>query len=93
MNLQDLPQPTVLTDAEFLENLRVVMNATINALRDNPARITDVRNGDIGLIVHSAGIELILKEPDDPIAHAAHHMVEELSEELNRVFDESQEEE
>ncbi len=92
MNVQDLPEPTILTDAEWLENLRIVMNGTINALQNDPARIVDVRNGDIGLIMHSAGIELVVREPDAVSSHAQ-HLVEDIAKELNRVFDESQEEE
>jgi hypothetical protein len=82
MNLQDLPQPTTLTDAEFLENLRIVMNATINALADAPDKVALVRDGVMGLLVDTRGVMLFRRA--DLVDLAVEELVEEIELELGK---------
>ena len=76
MNLENLPEPTTLTDAEFLENLRTVMNGTINALADAPDKVALVREGVMGLLVDTRGVMLFRRA--DLVDMAVEDLVEGL---------------
>ncbi len=82
----NLPPPTPLTDEEYVDNLRVVVAGTLNALANSPATIALVREGVIGIIVHSQGVELIRRE--DGIEQATELIIEGFEEELGRAAEE-----
>ena len=76
MNLENLPEPTTLTDAEFLENLRTVMNGVINALADAPDKVALIREGVMGLLVDTRGVMLFRRA--DLVDMAVEDLVEGL---------------
>ena len=76
MNLENLPEPTTLTDAEFLENLRIVMNGVINALADAPDKVALIRDGVMGLLVDTRGVMLFRRA--DLVDMAVEDLVEGL---------------
>ena len=82
MNLENLPEPTTLTDAEFLENLRTVMNGTINALADAPDKVALVREGVMGLLVDTRGVMLFRRA--DLVDLATEELMVEIADELGK---------
>ena len=82
----NLPPAGRISDEEFVRNLRIVVNGTLDALASSPATVALIREGVLGLIVHSQGVELIKRQ--DGLEDAAERLVEGLEEELGRVAEE-----
>ena len=82
VNLENLPEPTKLTDAEFLENLRIVMNGTINALADAPDKVALLRDGVMGLLVDTRGVMLFRRA--DLVDLATEELMVEIADELGK---------
>jgi len=82
VNLENLPEPTTLTDAEFLENLRIVMNSVINALALDPDAVAHIRDETQGLIIHSQGVEIFRRA--DAVDLATEQLVAEIESELGK---------
>ena len=82
MNLENLPEPTTLTDAEFLENLRIVMNGVINALADAPDKVALVREGVMGLLVDTRGVMLFRRA--NLVDLATEELMVEIADELGK---------
>ena len=82
MNLENLPEPTTLTDAEFLENFRIVMNGVINALADAPDKVALLRDGVMGLLVDTRGVMLFRRA--DLVDLATEQLVAEIESELGK---------
>ncbi|MCH7583407.1 MAG: hypothetical protein IIC72_12355 [Acidobacteria bacterium] len=82
VNLENLPEPTTLTDAEFLENLRTVMNGTINALADAPDKVALIREGVMGLLVDTRGVMLFRRA--DLVDLATEELMVEIADELGK---------
>ncbi len=82
VNLENLPEPTTLTDAEFLENLRIVMNGVINALADAPDKVALVRDGVMGLLVDTRGVMLFRRA--DLVDLATEELMVEIADELGK---------
>ncbi len=78
----ELPPPTQLTDDEFLENLRIVLNGVVDALALAPATVARIRDETQGLLIHSQGVELFRRA--DLVDLAAEELVEEIEIELGK---------
>lgn len=85
MNLQDLPPPTPLTDAEFVEHLRVVLNDVCDALKLDSAAVGRLRDETQGLIIHSQGVEMFRRA--DAVDLATEELMVDIAEELGKVAD------
>ena len=78
----NLPPPTPLTDEEFIENLRIVVDGTLDALLLNPDKVTLIRDGVSGLLIDSQGVRLFRRA--DLVDLAAEELVEEIELELGK---------
>lgn len=58
-----IPRPTRLSDKAFVDNLRIVVDATLHQLEANPETLALVRQGSLGIIIHDAGEELVQRGP------------------------------
>lgn len=78
----ELPPPTQLTDDEFLENLRIVLNGVVDALALAPATVARIRDETQGLLIHSQGVELFRRA--DAVDLATEQLVAEIESELGK---------
>ena len=54
-----LPPPTTLTDAEYVDNMRTVLNEALDRLGDHPVTLKRIRADELGIVLHSQGLGLI----------------------------------
>ncbi len=78
----NMPPPTQLSDEEFVENLRIVLNGVCDALLAEPATAARIRDETQGLLIHSQGVELFRRA--DLVDLAAEELVEEIELELGK---------
>ena len=78
----NLPPPTTLTDDEFLENLRIVLNGVVDALKLDPDAVGRIRDETQGLIIHSQGVEIFRRA--DAVDLATEELMVEIADELGR---------
>ena len=78
----NMPPPTTLTDEEFVENLRVVLNGVCDALELDPDAVGRIRDETQGLIIHSQGVEIFRRA--DAVDLATEELVEEIELELGK---------
>ena len=83
----NLPPPTQLSDDEFLENLRVVLNGVVDALALAPETVARIRDETQGLIIHSQGVELFRRA--DLVDLATEDLIKGLEAELEKEADDS----
>ena len=76
------PPPTHLTDTEYVDNLRIVVAATLTQLLEHPETLTLVRQGTLGVIIHSEGVDLIRRH--DLIEEAGERFAHEVEEALRK---------
>ena len=78
----NLPPPTELSNAEYLENLRIVLNGVVDALALAPATVARIRDETQGLLIHSQGVELFRRA--DAVDLATEQLVAEIESELGK---------
>lgn len=79
-NPMKLPEPTPLTDAQYVANLRIVVTAILNRLPEFPDTLQGIRDDNLGIIVHSQGVELIRRA--DLVDLATEELMGEIEDEL-----------
>jgi len=78
----NLPPPTQLSDEEFIENLRIVVGGTLDALLLNPDKVDLIRQGVSGLLIDAQGVMLFRRA--DLVDLAVEELVEEIELELGK---------
>lgn len=78
----NLPPPTQLSDDEFLENLRVVLNGVVDALALSPETVARIRDDTQGLLIHSQGVEIFRRA--DAVDLATEELMVEIADELGK---------
>ena len=78
----NLPSPTQLSDEEFIENLRIVVDGTLDALLLNPDKVDLIRQGVSGLLIDAQGVMLFRRA--DLVDLAVEELVEEIEIELGK---------
>ena len=74
------PPPTPLTDPEYVENLRIVLNGVCNALAKDLDAVQRIRNDETGIIIHSQGVEIFRRA--DIVDLATEQLMIEIEDEL-----------
>jgi hypothetical protein len=78
----NLPPPTQLSDEEFIENLRMVVGGTLDAMLLNPDKVDLIRQGVSGLLIDAQGVMLFRRA--DLVDLAVEELVEEIELELGK---------
>ena len=78
----NLPPPTTLTDEEFVEHLRVVLNGVCDALKLDSDAVGRIRDETQGLLIHSQGVEIFRRA--DAVDLATEELMVEIADELGK---------
>lgn len=78
----NLPPPTQLSDEEFIENLRIVVDGTLDALLLNPDKVDLIRQGVSGLLIDAQGVMLFRRA--DLVDLATEELMVEIADELGK---------
>ena len=77
-----LPEPTPLTDAEYIDNMRTVLNAVLDELPNAPETVKRMRNDEVAVVLHSQGVGLIASVDLDLMGVAMEELMSEIDEAL-----------
>ncbi len=83
----NLPPPTQLSNADYLANLRIVLNGVVDALEFAPATVANIRDETQGLIIHSQGVEIFRRA--DAVDLATEELMVEIADELGGAAEDS----